>query len=329
MREELVGYLLGALEPDEERELEARLAAEESLRSELEELKQLLQPLLDERKQSEHCVLDPPQGLADRICNKVWHLREAAVAEATTACDGGLSRSETFTLLALVVVAAALTAPLFGSARQMAEIRRCQENMHRTGRALIEYARLHDDAFPEIAESGSTSYAGIFAVRLRESGLLPDADAAFCRAALDDGLPMLPTSDELAASSEAEAEATFAALGGLFGYTLGYEEDGRYRRQRNRNRARFAVLVDDPLDARNGGRSHGCGQNVCFEDGHVEFLKSCKLPKSCDDYFRNHDGVVAAGIGPDDVVLGRSSATPRIRQASFERTALAPRELTH
>lgn len=95
MREELVGYLTGALEPDEACELEARLAAEESLRRELEELRQLLGPLLADRTPTQECMIDPPQGLADRVCEKVWYLRSA---ESAAISQGGLTRPESVAL---------------------------------------------------------------------------------------------------------------------------------------------------------------------------------------------------------------------------------------
>lgn len=41
MRDELVGYLLGALEPHEERALEARLETDAELRRELEDLRRI------------------------------------------------------------------------------------------------------------------------------------------------------------------------------------------------------------------------------------------------------------------------------------------------
>jgi anti-sigma-K factor RskA len=66
MCEELLGYLLGALEPDEERELEARLATDPELRKQLEELRPLLRPLT-----AEPARIDPPAGLAARICAQV------------------------------------------------------------------------------------------------------------------------------------------------------------------------------------------------------------------------------------------------------------------
>ena len=70
MREDLLGYLLGAMEPDERREIESRLAADADLRAELS----LLQTLLVESGDPTH-LLDPPAGLARRTCEFIARLR--------------------------------------------------------------------------------------------------------------------------------------------------------------------------------------------------------------------------------------------------------------
>jgi hypothetical protein len=37
------------------------------------------------------------------------------------------------------------------------------------------------------------------------------------------------------------------------------------------------------------------------------------VPGSDDQLYENHLGFVGAGIGPDDVVIGSASATPRLQ----------------
>jgi len=70
MREELLGYVLGALEPEEERVVESRLEFEPELRQALEEVRQLVSPLaLDD------VCIEPPAGLAARVCDVVDECR--------------------------------------------------------------------------------------------------------------------------------------------------------------------------------------------------------------------------------------------------------------
>ena len=65
-REQLLGYLLGALEADEQATMERELIVNSQLRAELEKLRQHLQPL--EWIEREY---EPPQGLVARTCQTV------------------------------------------------------------------------------------------------------------------------------------------------------------------------------------------------------------------------------------------------------------------
>ena len=49
---------------------------------------------------------------------------------------------------------------------------------------------------------------------------------------------------------------------------------------------------------------------MLFENGSVQFLTTSKSPGSQDDIFTNDDGKVAAGLNPNDSVLGSSSTAP-------------------
>lgn len=75
MREELLGYVLGALEPEEERVVENRLEAEPELRNELETVRRLVKPLT-----WDDVAIEPPAALADRTCELIEerHAEEAA-----------------------------------------------------------------------------------------------------------------------------------------------------------------------------------------------------------------------------------------------------------
>lgn len=317
MRDELVGYLLGALEPHEERALEARLEIDAELRRELEDLRRILCAKADKFTQ-----IDPPADLAKRTCTSIDATRHSPPPPVPLVADadspefkgaGGWRRPDVVTLVGLAVAAAVLIMPLLSAARQRSQIAACRDHMREVGRALIEFSRTHDGYFPEVPQDGPLAHAGIFAVRLREAGYLADTTAVYCPARVDAaGAAPLPTLASFETVDDAEAETRFAALHGLFGYALGHMHEGRYHSPRNRDRAHFAVLADAPSDGtcRRGG--HGCGQNVWFEDGHAEFLSACRLNIGDDEIYHNRHGYVGAGIGPDDVVIGASVASPRI-----------------
>jgi len=95
---------------------------------------------------------------------------------------------------------------------------------------------------------------------------------------------------------------------------LGYtDERGEYRSIKNLGRSHFALVADVPNSnqpARQSLNHAGRGQNVLFEDGQVRFTSSSKPDGSADDIFVNDDGLVAAGVGPDDAVIAPSETRP-------------------
>ncbi len=100
-RETLLGYLLGALEEDESRNVRRELERNESDRVELATLRRELRPLSAYSKWSDKAIR-PPQGLAERTCRNLWDR-----------IDSGLGEQEQFvnTSLPVPVAAAETSAP--------------------------------------------------------------------------------------------------------------------------------------------------------------------------------------------------------------------------
>lgn len=319
MSAELLGYLLGALTPEEAAVVAARLEVDAELRRELEALRTQIAPLTDDRE-----YFDPPHGLADRVCETVAGFGGRKVAISATSPSAPVavtwSRIDVATIVGLSLAALVLFVPVLASNRYRAQAVACRQRLHEVGQALINYSRAQDGLFPEVPTDGNLARAGVYAVRLREGGYLPDQRSVYCPAVAraDDDLPFVPKLTTLQAADPAEAAALFGQMHGSFGYALGYVEAGRYHTLRNRDRATFAILADAPEDPEGGGRNHGCGQNVWFEDGHAEFLNCCRLNVRDDDLYENHEGFVGAGIGPDDVVIGAAQAQPRLVPVSLD-----------
>ncbi len=78
MREQLLGYLLEALEPDERHRLEAELLQDPTLQRDLEELNDSLEPLRLTEGPPE-----PPAGLAERTCQMIAAFQAGAHAPAS------------------------------------------------------------------------------------------------------------------------------------------------------------------------------------------------------------------------------------------------------
>ncbi len=104
-------------------------------------------------------------------------------------------------------------------------------------------------------------------------------------------------------------------MGGSYGYCIGYLDQGVYQPTKNLGRAGFALMADAPREERPDRQSAnhgGRGQNVLFEDGHVQFLASSRPAGMTDDIFANDDDLVAAGVHRDDSVIASSGVMPII-----------------
>jgi hypothetical protein len=216
---------------------------------------------------------------------------------------------------ACVLVAGTLVLfPAVNYSRYNAQLAGCQNNLRQVGQALLQYSQFHGGYLPELPTSGKEAAAGLYAPILREEGYL-DADEVFvCPGSSWPGKFRMPTRAELRAASGEQLRALKRSLGGAYGFNLGYLEGERYQRVRNKNRSTFALVADapspDPLKSQSANH-FGHGQNVLFEDGHVDFLPTCRVcPQTNDDVYLNDEGEVAAGKHIDDAVIGPSDVPP-------------------
>lgn len=368
--EDLLGYLLNALDDQEQAQIEAALAEDFSLQQQLKHLEELL-PLLEPARQPRM----PPAGLAERTCQWIIAhsatfpergeklLSEALGAEPLgslgqknpeahfpsqqaaadpkaqpeqsgrlpsggpkplvcskerkpafmeAAGPGSSAPSWRWLDLAAVLSIGLVLVLLIGAAihqsRFRSEILRCQDNLRGLGQALHHYSQLHQELFPPIPPEGPLAVAGVYGPILLSGGFIEDQRVFWCPGALRQGavaFPM-PTMAQLQQIDSSQQESLTAGLGGSYGYCLGYMDQGQYRPIRNRHRSYFVLLADAPqLGTTEVQSLHhgGKGQNVCFEDGHVEFISGCRVPPAQDHIYLNHQGVLAPGIGPEDAVV--------------------------
>ncbi len=199
----------------------------------------------------------------------------------------------------------------------------CQDNLRQIGTALAQYSRLHEDYFPQVPDRGRLAAAGIYAPTLMHDGFLPDSRRVVCPTsplASDPQFHVPTTGELLLVESSEELDYLRGAMGGSYGYTLGYVEGNQYQSTKNLHRPYFAVMADAPGEApqhqsiNHGGR----GQNVLFEDGRVVFYTTSRPSYGLDDIFVNDKGVVAAGTHRNDSVIGASRAVPVVLTGSRE-----------
>jgi hypothetical protein len=123
----------------------------------------------------------------------------------------------------------------------------------------------------------------------------------------------MPSLDKLSQLTGYELKAAQRTMGGDFGYNMGYVSDGRLMRARDARRTDFVLAGDAPSDSqprRISANHQARGQNVLYEDGHIQLLKQLPSPRLFDDPYHNHDGWVAAGVDANDAVLGASADVP-------------------
>lgn len=317
MREHLLGYLMGALEPHETEQVESRLGQDGHLQRDLEALRLSVQPLSAD---SGH--LPPPAGLAKRTCD---YVASCTASPAVRVAGSSLRR---WTMADLLVAACVLVAgtlvffPAVSYSRYNAQLAGCQNNLRQIGQGLLHYSSSHNGFLPQLPTSGNEAAAGLYAPILREGGYLDSDEPFVCPATpLEINLGddrragfRLPTRAELRAATGEQLRLLRRKLGGTYGYNLGYVESERYQPVRNRSRATFALVADAPsptVATSQSGNHRGRGQNVLFEDGHVGFLNTCRAcPHTNDDLYHNDEGQVAAGKHLNDAVIGPSDVPP-------------------
>ncbi len=322
-KEQLLGYLAGALEGAQREEVESRLRSDPRFRREADLLRKRIRPLETLR---EDCT--PPPGLAERTCRLVASEAEAAnrpdsrptpMSEeaAPASWVGRISWLDVAVAATLFIAAFVLTPPAIQYSRSRARETACKDNLREIGRSLISYADTHDGYFPQVPTKGPGAAAGIYAVMLKEANLLTDDKRVICPGSSParQRSYKIPTTAELQAASPEELRQLQAVMGGSFGYSLGYMLDGVYYAVKNRRRPHFALMADTPVTdgtSRQTLNHDGRGQNVLFEDGHVDFATSTIANPLTGDIFSNDEGAMAAGMHIEDSVIGPSSAPPII-----------------
>ncbi|NDC63297.1 MAG: hypothetical protein EBZ59_04760 [Planctomycetia bacterium] len=321
MRDNLVGYLLGALEEPEMRQIDSALAdpaKRQAVERDLAALRLAAGPLARDR---DHIA--PPPGLAGRT------LAFIAANPAGTAVVSGsrpipMPRSftpesaagrivgprvwfERAVMAATALAAAILVGPLVLDSIQDSRARRAERSLQRASAALQDYAEAHR-VFPTPPGSGPLSRAGLYAPTLVSEGrLVADDGTLLCPGSslARRGTFRVPTLDELkAAVGTPQFDEMVRSMGGDYGYTLGHRDaSGELQPYENLRRPHHPIMSDAPGDDEEKSSNHAGGiHHVLFE-----------LPddiRTGDHIFRNHKGEVAAGVDSEDAVIGDSHDQP-------------------
>ncbi len=330
-QEQLLGYLLGALDESERETLESRLRDDPQLRRQLASARERLQPISAGKPE-----FAPPRGLAARTCHYV-------AAYAARCAPSGCQTSEeprpatagkslpsapevggSYTPWLDVAVAAGIAAaaallifPAIQNSRFNSRLAACQDHLRQLGLALTQYSENHQGYLPPVYDRGKGAGAGIFGPVLVTYQYVDDPQLFICPSSpLARGDPChVPTLDELMAASGRELDRLRRSMGGSYASGLGFIEDGRYHSPRNFRSPCVPLLSDVPSSTLPDLQSinhEGDGQNVLYQDCHAGYLKSPQPDGQADHLFLNDEKKVAAGKHRHDAVMASSTAVPNL-----------------
>jgi hypothetical protein len=318
MDDNLVGYLLNALDPQTQRDVEAYLKTDPQAQQRLELLRRALEPLAADREE-----IEPPAGLVYRTLGAIAEYRCRPLPQAPAPRPRmAFSRSRWWTR-ADVLVAAGIFLTVFGvGVPKLKEIRdtrdrvACSDNLRGLHAALVDYSLKHDGKFPNVAEQPwPRNVAGMVVPLIDDPDANPQRLLHVRCPATRRPPPVRRSLKQLQAMSAAEFNADVAEhLLGCYAYSLGHRDAaGKIHGPRRADNQYEPIMADRPPHDRTAGNSlnhGGRGQNVLYIGGSVQFHP---LPTIEDDHIylnQGSPGRVAAGIHPRDIVLGSSGDRP-------------------
>jgi len=326
-----MGYLLDALTDDEILAVENQLAASSHLRLRLKSLREMLFPLAEDSD-----VYEPPSGLSDRVLGALDNSHNSERENVEGAGIAGLSASERgkgdsksprgwsdlFVGLAAAIVGLCILSPAILKSQEGARTAQCAGQLREIGQMIRDYAFYRPKhVVPEVDAAGPLAFAGVYAIRLSDAGLLDDRSILWCpnnqpsdQLTFSLGSGPAPKINDLVAMMKARREIWQRIAGGTYAYNLGIMIDQQHETPQMQNRSSFAILADAPLrqspDKKIWTVHFGSSSNVLFEDGHIQLMRFDKHLDLLDHPYWNHQGENRAGVDSNDSVLGRSSRNP-------------------
>ena len=330
-REQLLGFLLDALDDQERQLIEQQLQSDPSLVDDLQTVRNSLEPLAKTYEDFE-----PPRGLAARACARVDEQRQrervslaggglSAEGSGAIASRSRLSVADVVVTAGIVLAAVLIFFPAIASSRYASRLTHCQNNLRQLGLALVNYSdKIGGGFFPAVSSVGNRAFAGVYGPILIDTGYLDDSSKLICPSSpLAEELPAyrVPTLEEIDTATPQSIMMIRQHAGGSYGYNLGVIVHGVHLPPRNQSRASFALMADAPSlfwkDNRSTNHARQ-GQNFLYEDGHYRFVTLNAGDISWpDNPFRNRHDMIEAGVDEDDAVIAPSFAPPFMRNVTW------------
>jgi hypothetical protein len=319
MSEDLIGYLLGAVDDAERHRIEQRLLVDPALREQLAKLRLALDSL-----DASHDGFVPPSDLVQRTLDSIPPVPSQAasrgqshrlVGDDSTGRSAAHRRWDALAIAAASIAIFAIAWPLLLQSRSLTRRQQCADQLSRLGQSLNWVAmKSPTRRLPMVGQQGRTAFAGIYAVVLREHGMLDQDSIVWCR---DEGTRpdqwRIPTLREVHEGDSSQWMQWARTSGGSYTYSLGVtDEQGQYMAAKFEGRSQFALMSDTPIRTTQPDRTahDGLGINVLYEDGSVRWTPIVRLTLHPTNPLLNDDGNLAAGRNIDDSALGPSWQSP-------------------
>ena len=321
MDENLLGYLLDALDRDARRAVEAHLRLHPEARARLEELRQMLAPLADDADAPE-----PPPGLvastlahiaAHQAAHRLLKAPQPSRRQIGMFSRRGPRRADLVVAALILLFSAGMG--MTWLARQWRDYRilACQSNLHGIWTALQVYADGHAEnggSFPRVEVEPPRNFAGVYVPVLADAGVMGADVHTTCPAQPQRPATICSLSElnDLSRNRPDEYQALTRELGGDYAYTLGYRDGNDLLGLSRDSGDLLPILADRPQsDGRGNSPNHGgAGQNVLYIGGQVRWCVEPTVGVNRDDIYRNLRNQVLAGEHHFDTVLGSSDANP-------------------
>jgi hypothetical protein len=325
MDENLVGYLLNALDADTQRQVEAHLHTDPEAPRRLDLLRQALEPLAADAE-----VPEPTPGLWVRTLARVVEgsTPELPRAPATLPLRRAAAprprwrRPDVLVAAAVLVALFSLAPPALFRFKLSRDKLSCQNNLRQFHVALSNYCDFNDNNFPKVEATPPLHFAGSFVPQLNAAGVLgPDVSVTCSGSGGPRPLRLTRQQlDDLLRQDQEAFEQLVRETAGCYAYSLGFRDDqgNLHGLRREPGMDRLPILADRPPFVRlpspsewaNSPNHGGTGQNVLHIGGNVMFCTQRGVGPDGDDIYLNQKHRVAAGLHPKDTVLGASAAQP-------------------
>jgi hypothetical protein len=317
MDENLVGYLLKALDPETHRAVEDHLRNDPEAPGRLALLERALAPLAADAE-----IPGPPPGLAlatlariaEHECRPLPPAPPAPRREVGGSTFRWARRADVLAAAALLFVVAGLALTALTRSWSAQDRSVCMNNLRTIWGALERYGEVRGDgAFPQVVDDrGPRGVAAAYVPLLQESGVLEGPmPACPCQTGQ---APVESLEAAFARGPEVFSEAARTLSGG-YAYSLGYREGGVLFGLRQDSGDRLPILADaPPVDGSGNSPNHGgAGQLVLRIGGHAGWCTVRTAGEAGDDIFVNQLNELSAGVRRTDTVLGPGDASPIAR----------------